>query len=156
MEYSNLVSTTNVCVDFYSYQNFSTQRYLSDATLMRGTSTPQDNSNRLSCIRRSLYVKDWQDSKVTSFLLPYVRPQTNNTNVAGKNGYFNWCSKWKTNPFSASGEIVVQILISLMSNKVSYSVVNTHKSILINTLPLVWCFMGKRTIITSKVNERIF
>lgn len=32
--------------------------------------------------------KDWQDSIVTSSLLPYVRPQTNNTNVAGKNGYF--------------------------------------------------------------------
>uniref|UniRef100_A0A8W8JE50 Uncharacterized protein n=1 Tax=Magallana gigas TaxID=29159 RepID=A0A8W8JE50_MAGGI len=30
--------------------------------------------------------KDWQDSIVTSSLLPYVRPQTNNTNVAGKNG----------------------------------------------------------------------
>lgn len=33
--------------------------------------------------------KDWQDSIVTSSLLPYVRPQTNNTNVAGKNGYFS-------------------------------------------------------------------
>lgn len=32
--------------------------------------------------------KDWQDSIVTSSLLPYVRPQTNNTNVAGKSGYF--------------------------------------------------------------------
>lgn len=31
--------------------------------------------------------KDWQDSIVTSSLLSYVRPQTNNTNVAGKNGY---------------------------------------------------------------------
>lgn len=156
MEYSNLVSTTNVCVDFYSYQNFSTQRYLSDATLMRGTSTPQDNSNRLSCIRRSLYVKDWQDSKVTSFLLPYVRPQTNNTNVAGKNGYFNWCSKWKTNPFSASGEIVVQILISLMSNKVSYSVVNTHKSILINTLPQFGVLWVKEPLLLSKLMKGYF
>lgn len=36
----------------------------------------------------SSMTKDWQDSIVTSSLLLHVRPQTNNTNVAGKNGYF--------------------------------------------------------------------
>lgn len=67
-----------------------------------------------------------------------------------------WCSKWKTNPCSASEEKVVKFLISLMSNKVSYSVVNTHKSMLINTLPYIGVLWVKEPLLLQKLMKGYF
>lgn len=155
MENLNLVSTTNVCFDFYLYQNSSTQGSLSDATFRRDTSTPQDNSNRLSCIRRFLYDKGLArfDSNI---ILASLRPATNKQYHCCWQKWILWCSKWKTNPFSASEEIVVKFLISLMSNKVSYSVVNTHKSMLINTLPYFGVLKVKEPLLLPKLMKGYF
>ena len=49
--------------------------------------------------------------------------------------YVFWCFKWNVDPYSPSETDVVKFLTSMMRNKVSYSVLNTHKSMLINTLP---------------------
>lgn len=68
--------------------------------------------------------------------------------------FFN--SKWKANPFSPSKEVVVKYLVYLISNKVSYSVVKSHKSTLINASPYFGVLWIKGPLLLLKLMKGYF
>jgi len=67
-----------------------------------------------------------------------------------------WCNQWKVNLFRPPEVDVLCFLSSLMRRKLSYSVVNTHNTMLFQTLPFFGVLWIKDSVLVSKLLKGYF
>ena len=96
---------------------------------------------RIGCIRYSLRSRGVPDSVINT-ICTFWRKGTEKQYSLAWSKWCVWCAKWKHNPVRTSEVIVPIYLQNLIRQGKSYSVINTHKSMLLQTLRLLnnkWC-----------------
>ena len=134
----------------FSCQATKTQGLAHPATQRTGASvSKEDHHGRSSLIRKSLESQGLLPETANTIIQSW-RPGTRKQyDLAWKRWYF-WCLRRKVNPLITTEIKVVDYLYYLKLNNKSYSVLNTHKSMLLQTLPFFgnsWCqncFLVKR------------
>ncbi|XP_052239900.1 uncharacterized protein LOC127850683 [Dreissena polymorpha] len=108
------------------------------------TSSPVVKETRLgrgSCIGEALRCRGLSSETTTIILAAWRRGTLKQYDSAWRK-WMSWCMCRETSPFNSSEVTVLQYLEHLRSINKSYSVLNTHKSMLTQTLPFFgnkWC-----------------
>ena len=97
--------------------------------------------SRIGCIRYSLRRRGLPDSVIKTICTSW-RPGTEKQYSLAWSKWCIWCSRWKRNPIWTSEVTILTYLQYLIRQGKSYSVLNTHKSMLLQNLRLFgnkWC-----------------
>ena len=93
------------------------------------------------CLRRYFKSKGFPEEVIQTICASW-RSGTEKQYGAAWRTWCLWCASRKRDPVQASEVTVLSYLSSLLEQGKSYSVINTHKSMIIQTLKLlgnVWC-----------------
>ena len=139
-----MVSFVNLIDCIFSCQITTTQIFNKHAIDRTSTTTPANQENRFCCsavIRQSLIDKGVSIEE-SAFIISSWRKETTKQYMLCWRKWVLWCGGRVKNPFAASKIDVVEYLIHLVNINSSYSVINTHKSMLMQTLLFCgasWC-----------------
>lgn len=137
-----MVSTDTLKFNFLSDQIASSQRFVD--TSSRRSSTPSVKKledGRCGIIRKRLQSQGLPESASNTIINSWRRGTQKQYGLAWKKWYF-WCLRGAINPIHTSETVVIRYLDFLVKQGKSYSVINTHKSMLLQTLQFfdnVWC-----------------
>lgn len=137
-----MVSFNYFKFDFLSNQIASSQRFVN--TSARRSSTPlvqKYEDGRCSVIRKKLQSQGLPESATDIIINSWRRGTQKQYGLAWEKWYF-WCLQGAINPFHTSETVVIEYLDFLVKQRKSYSVINTHKSMLLQTSQFfdnVWC-----------------
>lgn len=98
--------------------------------------------------------KCWLYKLDAEIIISSLRDATNKLNQCCWKGRVLWCVIMGVNPYKPSEKNMIEYLTYLMKLKLSNSVINTNKLMLISTL-LFWRWMDKEFVIITKINERL-
>ena len=90
-------------------------------------------ADRMSCIRTKLKIKGLSKQASAIFLSSWRNSTSKQYNLAWKK-WVRWAVRWEINPIKPSEAEVINYLAHLLNEGKSYSVVNTHRSTLTQTL----------------------
>lgn len=127
---------------FTRFINFCTQnvtkhsKFITTSSQQPITSNKQESlSSRLYCIRNHLKNKGLSEH-VIKLICKSWRNSTSKQYDLVWNKWIIWCNKWKINPCYPSESQILSYLSDLVYSGKSYSVINTHKSAISQTLSL--------------------
>lgn len=88
--------------------------------------------DRLSCIWQCIKMLGISEQTAKVMLSSWRQSTCKQYDLAWKKWVY-WCDKFKVNPLKPSEAQVLNYLTNLIENKKSYSVINTHRSMLTQT-----------------------
>ena len=128
--------------DLFSYQTSTSCRSPEVTTQQPNTSHVQEVKDGRCCfIRKQLQSRGISKSASDIIASSWRDGTRKQYDFAWKKWYF-WCLRRHSNPFVTTEEVVVSYLNFLRLDGKSYSVINTHKSMLLQTLQFFdndWC-----------------
>ena len=152
-----MVSTVIRKFDFLSNQAAMSQRLTNTSPQQRQSSSTgkEIKDGRSNVIREQLKGQGFSEP-VTEIVVNSWRKGTRKQYGLAWNKWYLWCFIRGLNPFSTSENIVLMYLHFLMKEGKSYSVLNTHKSMLLQTLIFFdnkWC---KNPFLLSKFMKGLY
>ena len=112
--------------------------------------------DRCLCIRES-FKNSPIPSEATELIIKSWREGTRKQYNAAWKQWYLWCVKRNCSPFYSTQEKVIAYMHSLFQDGKSHSVLNTHKSMLLQTLPFFgnsWCH--RDTSVSSRYMKGVF
>ena len=150
-----MVFIINFSYNFFTCQAASSQGLNSDANDRGDKSIVTENRFYRCCfIRQSLINRGFSED-ISNIITSSWRKGINKQYDLCWRKWVLWCGGQHANPFYQSENLAIEYLMYLIRLNVSYSVLNTHKSMLMQTLPyfgVTWC--NKSNLISSY--ERVF
>ena len=141
-----MVLIINFSYDLFTHQIAEAQRSTYVTINPRVSSTEQENRlRRTYFIRQSLIDRGFSPETATVIISSWRKGTRKQYDLCFRK-WVLWCGARNANPLSPSEKLVLDYLVHLVKLKLSYSLVNTHNSMLTQTLPffgISWCDNNK-------------